>query len=196
MKRTTRTMPTMRSMGALDRELMRLLHGELPPAEAAPLRERLAREPGLAEAYQRLEAAWGALDLPPSPGVPPGFARRVAWRAARLPRPNSLSWGAAPAWVRAAAAACLIAGAAAGAGLGVRWSERGTAESAAELFGGAEVDGTESLAESYWGEVAGSSLADAETPSAEDEGGIGESGEGGPLDGSQGPGGAGEGSPL
>lgn len=193
MKRPTRT------TRAIDRELLRLLHGELPSAEAAALRRRMAEEPELAVEYGRLERSWEALELPPLSGAPPGFSRRVGARAAALPRPGSLSWGAAPAWVRAAAAACLIAGAAAGAGLGVRWSERHPAESAADLFGAAEAEAGESLAESYWGEVAGSTLADADASPTDEGGPIGETGaplDGRPAEGAPGTAGTEGGSPL
>jgi len=174
---------------SLDTELMRLLHGELPPADAAALRERMQGSPELAAAYERLERTWGALDLPPSPGVPPGFAGRVMARVAatrETAASGALSWGAAPRWVRAAAAACLVAGAALGAGVGARWSAGrsaagGSGQDAAlvQIFdnsGGAEGAGEiepESLSESYWGEVADSTLegreleglGDGETPS-------------------------------
>jgi len=109
-------------------ELMRLLHGELPPERARELRERLACEPDLARAYARLEAAWGGLELPPPAPVPRGFARAVAARGA-----EGGLWGVAPTWVRAGAAAALAAGLALGAGLGFagrRWSESASPVSA------------------------------------------------------------------
>lgn len=170
---------------SVDQELMRLLHGELPPAAAAALRARMAGEPELAAAYERMERSWSGLALPPARGVPPGFSGRVMARVAALPRPAALSWGGAPLWVRAAAAVCLIAGAAVGAGVGGRWSggsEKPQTDIASELFGTVQTESPESLAESYWGEVADSSL---------DGGGAG--GEIGAQEESDG---AGEGSPL
>ncbi len=100
------------------RALLRLLHGELPAAEAARLSARLAAEPELVEAHARLAAAWRAAEPPPAEPPPPGFSGRVMARvraAAGEPR-----WSEAPAWVRAAAAAAALAGVLAGAGLGAR----------------------------------------------------------------------------
>ena len=61
-----------------EEELIRLLHGELPPERTRELRERMRHEPELAGAYQRLERTWNGLDLPPAAPVPAGFAGRVA----------------------------------------------------------------------------------------------------------------------
>jgi hypothetical protein len=114
---------------AMDRELMRLLHGELPDEQARGLRERLEREPELAAAWARLERSWNGLELPPAAPAPPAFSQSVLARARRQSRQSgtSLSWGVAPAWVRASAAAALAAGLALGigAGLGVDGVEGG-----------------------------------------------------------------------
>src|SRR5579864_8843087 len=105
-----------------EEELMRLLHGELPRERARELRERMAAEPELAGAYQRLERTWNGLDLPPAGPVPAGFAGRVMAHARGLPVPSrGLSWSSAPVWVRATAAAALIAGAALGVSVGRSW---------------------------------------------------------------------------
>lgn len=132
-------------------ELMRLLHGELPPERARELRERLAAEPELAGVYQRLERTWNGLDLPPAAPVPAGFSGRVMAHARSLPKPTrSLSWSAAPVWVRATAAAALIAGAALGVGAGRSWtaSETAATESAATI---SSISGSEyNLADGYW----------------------------------------------
>lgn len=104
---------------ATEMELMRLLHGELPPGRARELRDRLEREPELAAAMARLERAWNHLELPPSSPVPPGFAQRLAARARE--QAGAVSWATAPGWVRAAAAAALAAGIALGAGAS-RWT--------------------------------------------------------------------------
>lgn len=131
-------------------ELMRLLHGELPPERARELRERMAAEPELAGVYQRLERTWNGLDLPPAAPVPAGFSGRVMAHARSLP--NGLSWSAAPTWVRATAAAALIAGAALGVGVGRSWpvSETASADAAAAAtvssLSGSEYD----LADGYW----------------------------------------------
>lgn len=98
------------------RALLRLLHGELPAAEAERLRARLAAEPELAAAHDRLAAVWRAAEPPPAAPPPPGYSGRVMARvraAAREPR-----WSEAPAWVRATTAAAAVAGVVAGIGLG------------------------------------------------------------------------------
>ncbi|MBV8201300.1 MAG: hypothetical protein JOZ15_11815 [Acidobacteria bacterium] len=129
----------------LEADLVRLLHGELPPAKAVALRERLEREPELAAAWQRLERAWEGLRLPPPAPVPLGFSGRVmAHVRERQQHPATgpaLSWAAAPKWVRATCAAALFAGMLLGAGLGTRGR-------LAERPRGAE--GVPELAESYW----------------------------------------------
>ncbi|HEY3572000.1 MAG TPA: hypothetical protein VGP73_28985 [Thermoanaerobaculia bacterium] len=135
-----------------EQELMRLLHGELPPERARELRERLAADPELAGAWQRLERTWKGLDLPPAAPVPAGFSGRVMAHARSLPKPTrSLSWSAAPTWVRATAAAALIAGAALGVGAGRSWtaSETASADSAATTL--SSISGSEyNLADGYW----------------------------------------------
>jgi anti-sigma factor RsiW len=134
-----------------EQELMRLLHGELPPERARELREQMAAQPELAGIYQRLERTWNGLELPPAAPVPAGFSGRVMAHARGLPSPaRSLSWSAAPAWVRAAAAAALIAGAALGVGAGRSWtaSETASADSAATV---SSLSGSEyNLADGYW----------------------------------------------
>jgi anti-sigma factor RsiW len=136
-----------------EHELMRLLHGELSPEEARELSGRLRREPELAGAYERLERTWRGLDLPPASPVPAGFAGRIVARARRLPAPaRGFSWSAAPLWVRATAAAALIAGAALGIGVGQSWPAADAvpdpSSSTASVF---SLSGSEhNLAESYW----------------------------------------------
>src|ERR1700686_984269 len=97
-------------------QLLRLLHGELPPERASALRERLVREPELAAAWRRLESAWERLTPPPPAPVPLGFSGRVMARvrehaAAATPLGTAagaaISWAAAPTWVRATCAAAL-----------------------------------------------------------------------------------------
>ena len=131
-------------------QLLRLLSGELPPDKASALRERLAREPELADAWRRLESAWERLTPPPPTPVPLGFSgrvmARVRERAAGAPPPGTvagpaISWAAAPTWVRASCAAALVAGVLLGAGLGSRGrldQRQRTAES------------VPALTESYW----------------------------------------------
>lgn len=107
-------------MNGTESDLMRLLHGELPEAGARELRARLEREPALAEEYRRLRQAWEGLALPPAAPVPPGFAQRVMARARAEARTDSLSLRGAPGWVRAMAAAALVAGTVLGIGVGGR----------------------------------------------------------------------------
>jgi anti-sigma factor RsiW len=107
-------------MNGTESDLMRLLHGELPEARARELRARLEREPALAEEYRRLRQAWEGLALPPASPVPPGFAQRVMARARADARTESLSLRGAPGWVRAVAAAALVAGTVLGIGVGGR----------------------------------------------------------------------------
>lgn len=99
-------------------ELQRLLQGELPAAKAERLRARLAREPELAAALRRMEVTWELLELPPAAPAPPGFAARVAARAAEERRSGAETAPFRPAWARAMAAAALAAGIIAGASVG------------------------------------------------------------------------------
>jgi len=133
-------------------ELMRLLHGEMPPEQAHRLRGRLEREPGLAAAWARLERTWNGLELPPAAPAPHGFSRRVLART-REAR-DGLSWSAAPVWVRAAAAAALVTGLALGVGAG-SWAgtaAQTTATDSASMTAAQSTseDAETSLAESYW----------------------------------------------
>jgi anti-sigma factor RsiW len=142
----------------IERELTRLLAGELPPEWERELRARLEREPALAAEHRRLERAWSALEpgaVGPAGEIPPGFATRVMAQVRAEGRPG-LSWSTAPAWARAAAAAALVGGVALGAGLGGTAlnafaavpSSTPAAEEAQEEPD-ASVTGA-SLAESYW----------------------------------------------
>ena len=137
----------------MESNLMRLLHGELPPEEARDLRARIERDPALREEYRRLRATWEGLSLPPSAPVPPGFAQRIAARART--EQAGLAWSLAPGWVRATAAAALVIGAAVGAGVGEIWPLGETKPAAVtqqadpQTVETAEaIDG--SLAEGYW----------------------------------------------
>lgn len=148
----------------IENDLILLLHGELPPDEARELRARMRREPELAEAFGRLERTWSGLTLPPAAPVPAGFAGRVMAHARSQPTPGALSWTAAPRWVRAAAAAALLAGAALGAGVGRSWP---AAEKPPEPAPVSTLAATEySLAEGYWDVVDDN---DGTTPATEEE---------------------------
>ncbi|MFY9824941.1 MAG: hypothetical protein WAM82_26420 [Thermoanaerobaculia bacterium] len=132
--------------------LMRLLQGELPPSEARELRARVWREPGLAEEYQRLERTWNRLEPPPAAPVPPGFTGRVMARVRSEKAAGSLSWASAPAWVRATAAASLVAGALLGIGVGRSWPAADTSPTPEGAIAGLKVSSGEelSLAAGYW----------------------------------------------
>jgi anti-sigma factor RsiW len=107
-------------MNGTESDLMRLLHGELPEARARELRERLERDPALAEEYRNLRRTWEGLALPPASPVPPGFSRRVMARARAESLTDRLTLRGAPVWVRAVAIAALMAGTALGIGVGGR----------------------------------------------------------------------------
>ncbi|HEX3125705.1 MAG TPA: hypothetical protein VH394_00085 [Thermoanaerobaculia bacterium] len=147
-------------MNGTESDLMRLLHGELPEAQARELRTRLESDPTLAEEYRRLRNTWEGLALPPPSPVPPGFSRRVMARA-RAERPaEGLSLRGAPVWVRAVAAAALVAGTAIGIGVGGRLpiaeeipavTQTVQSETAAQD----DLSLEDSLAGSYWETVEG-----------------------------------------
>jgi anti-sigma factor RsiW len=140
-------------MNGTESDLMRLLHGELPEARARELRDRLERDPALAEEYGKLRRTWEGLVLPPPSPVPPGFAQRVTARA-RTERPaEGLSLRGAPVWVRAVAAVALVAGTALGIGVGGRLPVADETRTTAtvqteEMETDALLDDT--LAGSYW----------------------------------------------
>lgn len=125
-----------------DRELLRLLSGELSPAEAQRLRQRIAGDASLRASYEQLAGRWRALDLPPPTPVPAGYAERLTVRATTeislaplLARRRRLPWGALLA---------LAAGLLLGAGLG-KWRQ----ELAQRSAGGAGWYET-GMAEGYW----------------------------------------------
>jgi anti-sigma factor RsiW len=103
-----------------ERQLMRLLHGELDAERARELEARLEREVELRARYRRLAGAWRGLEPPPAAPVPGGFSARVM-AAARGARSGELSWSLAPAWARAGSVAALLAGLLLGASFGL-WS--------------------------------------------------------------------------
>lgn len=78
-----------------------------------------ARSASADAAGERMQATWVALELPPAPTVPAGFARRVA-RAWSAEQERAAAPILAAAWMRAAAAAALLAGIALGTTLSYR----------------------------------------------------------------------------
>jgi anti-sigma factor RsiW len=148
----------------MDNDLIRLLHGDLGPDEARELRGRILREPELAEAWSRLERTWRDLEpLAPST-VPPGFTGRVMAHVRSQETPGSLSWSAAPGWVRAAATAALVAGAALGIGVGrsLPASEASPVTASVSMSNLAEAEEDDSLAGSYWSVVEDATGSDTE----------------------------------
>ncbi len=101
----------------VDRVLMRLLHGELPPGEADALRARLRHEPELAAAWERLEALWEGIAAPPAAPVPPGFTGRVMAHVRQAGRGGALASGIARvAGIAGIARVAGVSGASRGAG--------------------------------------------------------------------------------
>lgn len=152
-------------MNGTESDLLRLLHGELPEARARELRARLDRDPALAAEYDRLRRTWEGLVLPPAAPVPPGFAQRVMARARRdagTEGREGLSLRGAPLWVRAAAAAALVAGTVLGIGVGGRLPIGDETPAAIQTVPAVQTETTQSdtpvddsLAGSYWDTVEG-----------------------------------------
>lgn len=157
------------SAGGNEHDLVRLLNNELPAEEARALRERVRNEPELAEAWRRLERTWERLELPPASPVPPGFTGRVMAHARSQSAPGSLSWSSAPGWVRATAAAALVAGAVLGLGVGrsLPVSEAqptAVSEVASDSISTGEED--TNLTERYWSLVEDATGSDSDTEEA------------------------------
>ena len=85
------------------RQLMRLLHGELGDREAARRRRRIETEPDLARRWSELEALWAGLELPPVESGGAGLRRRVETRL-ESEAATGPGWQLSPAWSRLAAA--------------------------------------------------------------------------------------------
>jgi len=133
-------------------ELMSLLRDELAPDEARELRARIRHDPELAAGFHRLERTWNGLEPPPPSPLPAGFTGRVMARVRDEKAARSLSWSAAPNWVRATAAASLVAGALLGIGVGRSWPAADTSPAAEGAIAGLKVSSGEelSLAAGYW----------------------------------------------
>jgi len=131
----------------IERQLMRLLHGELPEGEAARWRGRLEAEPDLAASYAALRATWSELETGPPVAVSPEFGRSF-WRRLEQERSTSILdlWRLAPAWNRALAAAAL----AIGVGIGALAGGGAIASSDETVLGESEP----TLAETYWAVIA------------------------------------------
>lgn len=132
-----------------ERQLLRLLSGQLPAAEVERLRARIAAEPALGARFERLSASWRQLELPPPTPAPAGYAQRLTVRATTEVALAPLAVRSRGFWLRALFA--LLVGLALGAGLGA-WSHRvDPSPSAGESLIWAGV------AESYWQLVGGES---------------------------------------
>ncbi|HXT22831.1 MAG TPA: hypothetical protein VN923_18940 [Thermoanaerobaculia bacterium] len=106
---------------AADRRLMRYLHGELPAEQVRQLRAELAKSPALQARLAELHRLWQGLQPSAPTPAPFGYVPKLT-RLAEQKRvtvaTRALGWSAAPPWVRAMAAAALVAGVALGVGLG------------------------------------------------------------------------------
>ena len=107
-----------RQSGQSDDEAARWARSVLGRGAQAPASQLSDSErPGPAdEAWRR---TWEALELPAAPAAPAGFARRVA-RAAEAERERASAPILGAAWMRAAAAAALLAGIALGSTLALQ----------------------------------------------------------------------------
>jgi anti-sigma factor RsiW len=160
-----------------ERQVMRLVHGELPERQARELARRIEREPELRRLHRRHAELWAALEPPPAAPVPPDFAAGVLEAVRR--ETEAVRWSRAPAWARAGAAAALVAGIALGASVGVGMAPIPADGNGvvAELGEVGEVDEASSyllaeplsLAESYWLGLDEDDLVNA-TESADGEG--------------------------
>jgi ferric-dicitrate binding protein FerR (iron transport regulator) len=146
--------------------LTRHLAGETSHADERELAARLAREPDLAAALERLGSVWSGLELPPTAQAPPGFAEHVRRRALESSGAGE-TIGPAPLWARVAAAAALVAGVALGAGLGTLEQIDTTdgASTTVAAGGGSLVDddlGSDAIAGAYLEALAGAASTDGE----------------------------------
>lgn len=127
---------------AMETELVRLIHGELDEDRARELQRRVDNDGELRAAYDRLQATWQALELPPTEPAPAGFAARVTAAAFEVDA------GLVPPWFRdtllgrAATAAALSGGIL--IGILAAYPQQSSAEYADFLS-----DET-SMAEGYW----------------------------------------------
>ena len=132
-----------------ERQLMRLLHGELSSPEARQLERRIEEDADLAATYRRLTEAWTRLQLPAPSAPPAGFAAGVVAAAHKI-RGGELSWALAPAWARAGAATALTAGLVLGAVFGGGFAETPVSLEV-EIQADVDADAAPlSMAEVYW----------------------------------------------
>ena len=148
-----------------ERQLMRLLHGELSAEETAVWRGRLEDEPELAARYAELEQLWTGLELPEPAAAGPELVAAVRRRLDRETNPSLVDmWRLAPAWNRALAAAAL----AGGIGIGVLAGLVPQAQADDSLFADTEL----TLAESYWEILEEGDLDDTDTDDTKTDNGV------------------------
>jgi len=125
-----------------EKQLIRLLAGELSEADERELRHRLEQEGDLRREFTSLQERWKALDSPPLQSVHPSFTSRVVRQAVSGPSVEAAGLGrSTPLWTRATAAVALAGGVLVGALLASpSESEDWTAWNAVEL----------TQAEVYW----------------------------------------------
>jgi anti-sigma factor RsiW len=124
-----------------DLQLLRLLRDELPAAQAEALRRALADDVDLRRRFERLQAQWDDLVLPPPEPAPPGFADKLVRRVEASRQPLAAAGWADRVLPRAVIAAAL----AAGIGLGVLLAAPQTAGDW-DAYQSTET----TLAEAYW----------------------------------------------
>jgi len=132
-----------------EKQLIRLLAGELTQADARELRQRLDNEADLRRAFAALQERWEALEPPPLQSVHPSFTSRVVRQAILEPSVGAAGLDrSTPLWTRATAAVALAGGILVGALLvSPSDSEDWTAWNAVEL----------TQAEAYWETLGASS---------------------------------------
>lgn len=130
---------------SIERQMLRLLHGELPAHEAGELRRLLKRQPDLAKRFDQLTETWQKLELAPPQADPPGFEKRLL-EAVAARRFKGLSWSLAPVWARAGGALALAIGLAVGVSFAPEQVNSTTTFDTAEL----DLSVPATLAESYW----------------------------------------------
>jgi ferric-dicitrate binding protein FerR (iron transport regulator) len=138
--------------GAIDRGLMRLLHGEASEEEAARLRGWIDEDPDVAERYRELASIWGRMELPEITAGEDFLPQVRARIAAGRDESVAAMWRLAPAWGRAVAMGALAIGIALGVAVGA--SDVVSADEIALedwLLEEWELgDGDLTLVESYW----------------------------------------------
>jgi anti-sigma factor RsiW len=94
-----------------EKQLLRLLAGELSATDAGQWRQRLENEGDVRRAFASLRETWEVLEPPPLPKVHPSFTSRVVRRAVDRPVVDAaVPSRPSPAWAVATAALALVGG--------------------------------------------------------------------------------------